>query len=178
FVRMAALALVLALVLVLVLVLVLACGDARAEIPSLPKERLTEKATLVVTGKVTAVDATVVREGKDGSKETRHTLTVNVADVAKGEWKDRAKPIRVIGHRYVLPPRATGSAGHRSDNTRHSIADVAKGWELRLYLAAAEKGAPEGGKPADGKPEGAAAGAGPAYPILLPNGFGVLKEAK
>ena len=154
------------------------CPFAAAEVPSLPKDRLTEKAALVVTGRVTAVEAKVVREGKDGSKESPYTITVEVADVAKGELKDRAKPITVVGYRYVLAPRTTGSSGHRSDNTRHSIADVAKGWELRLYLAAAEKGAPEGGKPADGKPEGAAAGAGPAYPILLPNGFGVLKEAK
>jgi hypothetical protein len=128
-----------------------------AEVPPLPKERLADEATLVLTGKVTAVESQVVREEPSGFKEVRCTLTIEPTAVSKGELKDRAKPITVVGARNVLAPRTTGSTGHRSNNTVHKISDVGRGWELRLYLAPGENG---------------------AYNIVFPNGFEVLKEAK
>jgi len=131
---------------------------AGAEIPPLPKERLTADAELIVTGTVVDVQAKVVKAkllpGQMGVTEYR--WTVRPTDVAKGQDRlgDKADTVTVVGVRYSLPANTSGSAGHRSNNTTDYVADVKRGATVTVYAHAR-----------DGE-----------WKLLSPNGFDVVKN--
>ncbi len=122
-------------------------GAVLAAVPPLPKEILKSNATLIVVGRIANVTTSVEELSDGGSSNTVYHVTIEIADVEKGEANlgDRVK-----ADTWKPSKRPDGWAGPQGQNVEPQAGQL-----VRCYLGGSAK-------------EG--------YTFLVPNGLELLKS--